>query len=202
MGAEEAILEEKGMAWVVIELQSVGLVAKVLKPSAMMVPRVVVVKKFPSVVATEDLKLVVTVEVPTVVILVIREAPEVVIEGAQVEKDNEIVVEEVVMMPEVRVEVEVFDMDPKVLQAEKVVQHPIPLETSETKCVVVAVEFPLPLKEGTAVAVVEYLDPLKEAEEAVMVKAAAVVGGHNLVEEEEKPPIELWDDPEEDLWAA
>ena len=49
---------------------------------------------------------------------------------------------------------------------------------------------------------VEYLDLLKEDEEVVV---EAVVGDHNLgaeEEKEEKPPIEVWDDPGEDLWAA
>lgn len=42
--------------------------------------------------------------------------------------------------------------------------------------------------------VVEYLDQLKEEE------VAAAVGDHLVVEEEK--PIEVLDDPEEDLWAA
>lgn len=42
--------------------------------------------------------------------------------------------------------------------------------------------------------VVEYLDQLKE--EVV----AAAVGDHLVVEEEK--PVEVLDDPEEDLWAA
>ena len=60
---------------------------------------------------------------------------------------------------------------------------------------VVAVEFPLPSKEGTAV--VEYLDPLKEDQVGVVVR---VVGDYLGVEEEN--PIDLWDDPGEDLWVA
>lgn len=75
------------------------------------------------------------------------------------------------------------------------VEYPIPLETSETRGVVVAVEFPLPLKEGTAV--VEYLDPLKEDQVVVVV---TVVGDHLEVEEEN--PIDVWDDPGEDSWVA
>ena len=44
---------------------------------------------------------------------------------------------------------------------EKVVEYLIPMETSKTKGVVMlVVVFPLPLMEGTAVAVVEYLDQL------------------------------------------
>ena len=80
------------------------------------------------------------------------------------------------------------------------VEDLVPLKTSETKGVVGADEFPLPLKEGTAGAVVEYLDPLKEDE----VAAAVVVEDHKLGVEEEKeePPIDVWDDPGEDLWAA
>lgn len=58
-------------------------------------------------------------------------------------------------------------------------EYLIPLETSETKSVVVAVEFPLLLKERTAGVVVEHLDPLKEEE-------AAAVGDHLGVEEEKK----------------
>jgi hypothetical protein len=75
-----------------------------------------------------------------------------------------------------------------------VVEYPIPLETSETKGVVVVVECPLPLKEGTAGAVVGYLDPVKEV-------VVAVVGDHLEVEEEEekKNPTEVWDDLGEDL---
>ena len=69
-----------------IELQSIGQAAKVLKLSATMVLKVMVVKKFPSVV-TDDLKLAVIMEVLMVVILVIRGAPEVVKKGAQVERD-------------------------------------------------------------------------------------------------------------------
>ena len=75
------------------------------------------------------------------------------------------------------------------------VEYPILLETSETRGVVVAVEFPLPSKEGTAV--VEYLDPLKEDQVGVVVK---VVGDYLGVEEEN--PIDLGDDPGEDLWVA
>jgi hypothetical protein len=101
---------EKNIARV-LELHSFGLVVKL---SAMVVPTGMVVKKFPSVVVTDDLKsAVIVMEVLTVVV---REAPKVVMEGAGVEKDNEIVVEEGVML-EVKVEVkaEVFDMNPKVL---------------------------------------------------------------------------------------
>ena len=73
---------------------------------------------------------------------------------------------------------------------------------------VVAVEFPLPLKEErTAGVVVEYLeDPLKVVVVAE-VAAAAVMGHHNPgveeeEEKEEKSLIAVRDDPEEDLWAA
>jgi hypothetical protein len=55
----------------VLELHSHGLVAKVLEPSAMVLPKAMVEKKFPSVVVTDDLKLAVIMEVLTVVILVI-----------------------------------------------------------------------------------------------------------------------------------
>ena len=72
---------------------------------------------------------------------------------------------------------------------------------------VVAVEFPLPLKEErTAGVVVEYLeDPLKVV--VVEVAAAGVMGHHNPgveeeEEKEEKSLIAVRDDPEEDLWAA
>lgn len=91
---------------------------KVLKLSATMIPKAMVIKKFPSVVVTDDLKLAVIVEVLMVVILVIQEAPEVVTKGVEVEKDNEIVVEEEALMLAVKVEVEVeeiLDRDPKVL---------------------------------------------------------------------------------------
>jgi hypothetical protein len=77
-----------------MELQSVGLVVKVLKLSATMVPKAMVKKKFPSVVVTDDLKLAAIMEVLTVV-LVTREAPEVVVKGA---RDYEIVVEGAAMI--------------------------------------------------------------------------------------------------------
>jgi hypothetical protein len=82
---------------------------------------------------------------------------------------------------------------------EKVVEYPIPLETSKTKGMVAAVEFPLPLKEETTagavvecleVAVVEYLE------------VVAVGGSHPEVEEEKEKRPEVWGDPGEDLWAA
>ena len=99
------------MARVVVEFQSIGVVEKVLELSAIVVPKAMVVQKFPSVVATDDLVLM---EVLTVVILVIREAPKVVMKGARVEKDNEIVVEAEAVMLEV-VAAKVLDMDPKAL---------------------------------------------------------------------------------------
>jgi hypothetical protein len=80
----------------------------------MMVPKAMVVKKFPSVEVTDDLKLAVIMEVLTVVILVIQKAPEVVMKGARVEKDNEIVVEGGAMIL-AAAKAEVLDMDPKVL---------------------------------------------------------------------------------------
>ena len=112
LGAEEGILEEKR----VIEL---GIVAKVLTLPAM-VPEAMVVKKFPSVVVTDDLKLAVMMEVLTVAILVIREAPEVVVvKGARVVEDDKIVVEVGAMILVVKVvgakKAEVLDMDPRVL---------------------------------------------------------------------------------------
>ena len=116
LGAEECILEEEIIVRVVIELQSIGLAAKVLKLSATMVLKVMVVKKFPSVV-TDDLKLAVIMEVLMVVILVIRGAPEVVKKGAQVERDSEIVVEGAAMILAVKAakQAESLDMDPMVL---------------------------------------------------------------------------------------
>lgn len=90
--------------------------AKVLKLSAAMVPKAMVVKKFPSVVVTDDLKLTAIMEVLAVV-LVIRKVPEVVMKGARVEKDK-IVVEGAAMILAAKAaakQVEVLDMDPKVL---------------------------------------------------------------------------------------
>ena len=137
LGAEEGILEEKRVielgivakvqtlpamvpeAMVVKKFPSV-VVAKVLKLPAMMVPEAMVAKKFPSVVVTDDLKLAVIMEVLTVVILVIREAPEVVVvKGARVVEDDKIVVEVGAMILVVKVvgakKAEVLDMDPRVL---------------------------------------------------------------------------------------
>lgn len=78
------------------------------------------------------------------------------------------------------------------------VEHPIPLETSETMGVGVAVEFPIPSKEGKAAAVVGYPNPLKEAVVVAVVNGlgvavvanglgVVVVGDHSLEAEEENP---------------
>jgi hypothetical protein len=83
-----------------------------------------------------------------------------------------------------------------------VVEYLIPLEEADTLGVGVAVESPLPLKEGMAV---ECLDPLKvEVAVAVMVVVLeeAVVEDHSLGEEEAKNEIKMWDDLFEELWAA
>jgi len=81
-----------------------------------------------------------------------------------------------------------------------VVEYPMLLEEVGTVVVGVVVESLLPLTEGMAEVVVEYPDLLREA------AAAAVVVGHSLGEEEEEEgvpmTIEVWDDPEEDLWVA
>ena len=97
-------------------LQTKGLVTKFLELSVLVLPKGMVVKKFPSVV-TDDLELVVIVEV---LMVVIRETLEEVRKGVEAEKDNEIVGEEGALMLAVKgkvveVEVEVLDMDPKVL---------------------------------------------------------------------------------------
>ena len=116
MGAEGGNLEEKRVARV-LELQSIGLVAKVLELPATMVPKAMVVKKFPRVVVV-TVELAVLLKVPTVVILIKREAPEVVVKGARVEKDNRIVVEGEAVILAVKVaakEAEVLDMDLRVL---------------------------------------------------------------------------------------
>ena len=99
--------------------------SKVLDMLALVLRKAMIMKEFPNVVVTDDLKLAVIVEVLMVVILVIQEAPEVVTKGVEVvtkgvevEKDNEIVVEEGALMLAVKVEVEVeeiLDRDPKVL---------------------------------------------------------------------------------------
>ena len=105
-------LQRDAMVAKVLE-QINGLVAKVLELSAMVVPKAMVVK-FPSKVVTDELKLAVIMQVLTAVILIIREAPKVVMKGARVEKDNEIVVEAEAVMLEV-VAAKVLDMDPKAL---------------------------------------------------------------------------------------
>ena len=102
-----------------MRLQTQGLVpSKILDMLALVLREAMIMKEFPNVVVTDDLKLAVIVEVLMVVILVIQEAPEVVTKGVEVEKDNEIVVEEEALMLAVKVEVEVeeiLDRDPKVL---------------------------------------------------------------------------------------
>ena len=90
-----------------------------------------------------------------------------------------------------------------------VVEYPMLLEEVGTVVVGVVVESLLPLTEGMAEVVVEYPDLLREAAAAVVVVVVglgAVVVGHSLGEEEEEEgvpmTIEVWDDPEEDLWVA
>jgi hypothetical protein len=90
-----------------------------------------------------------------------------------------------------------------------VVEYLIPLETSETMGVGVAVEFPLPWKEGKAGEVVEYPNPLREVVAVAVVNGlgVAVVNGLEVVvadhrlEAEEENPIDV-DDLWEDLLAA
>lgn len=128
-----------------------------------------------------------------------KEVMEVLVEG----KDNLRAVEAPAMILEVGKAEEVLDMDPKVLQEAAVVEYLIRLEEAETLGVGVALESPLPLKEGMEEGMVEYLDQLKEA---AVVEAVGELEeeaeAEDRLEEEEENPIMLGDDPEEEFWTA